>query len=491
MRGPAPAGPRGMHALLHFLLASVLVLASLAAPPAQASGVSLPDLGEASGGVLTPAEERELGRSLLREVRRTAPLVTDPEVVFYVDSLGRQLLANAPSADGPFYFLTIDNDQVNAFAMPGGIIGIHAGLMLEVRDEAELAAVMAHEIAHVTQRHLARMFARGREINFTTGLAILAGILASAVDPTLGSAVITGGVAGGIQQQINFTRANEAEADRAGMQILQGTGFDPHAMADFFERLQELSRGVGDQVPEYLRTHPVTLDRITDARNRASRMAATDTRERGPEFQWMQARVQALKDPRRTLQRFRATDSPSPSQHYGAAVAHLERGEAGRAREQLERIDAKDAPGLTLELAFAALLHEEGQHKQALERLQDLDAVYPGHPVIRERLARVHRDLDQPDRAIRILSDMIRQESAPNPELLRLQADIADAAGYIAISREAMAEYFFHRAQYEEAVRQFEAAMDASDASERDRQRIEDKRDSARETAREAREGRR
>lgn len=480
-----------MPSFIWFFLAAFLVFASVGAGPAQGSGVSLPDLGEASGGVLTPAEERELGRSLLREVRRTAPLVTDPEIVFYIDSLGQQLLTNAANADGPFYFLTIDNSQVNAFAMPGGIIGVHAGLMLEVRDEAELAAVLAHEIAHVTQRHLARMFARGRDINFTTGLAILAGILASAVDPTLGSAVITGGVAGGIQQQINFTRANEAEADRAGMQILQDTGFDPHAMADFFERLQELSRGVGTQVPEYLRTHPVTLDRITDARNRASQMAASDTRDRGLEFSWIQARMKALKDPRRALERFRATSEPSAAQRYGAAVAFLERGDPGAAREQLERIEASEAPSLTLELAFIAVLRAESDHNDALERLQDLDAVYPGHPVIREQLARVHRDLDQSDRAIRLLSDMIRQESAPNPELLRLRADIADAAGYIAISREAMAEYFFHRAQYEEAVRQFEAAMDASDASERDRQRIEHKRNSARETAREAREGRR
>lgn len=476
---------------MHFLLTALLALVMLAASPAHSSGVSLPDLGEASGGVLTPAEERELGRSLLREVHRSAPLVTDPEISFYIDSLGRQLLANARDADGPFYFLAIDNGQVNAFAMPGGIIGVHTGLILEVRDEAELAAVLAHEIAHITQRHLARMFARGRDINFTTGLAILAGVLASTIDPTLGSAMITGSLAGGIQQQINFTRANEAEADRVGMQILQGTGFDPNAMADFFERLQELARGVGDQVPEYLRTHPVTLDRITDARNRAGQMTASDTRNRGPEFHWMQARSQALKDPRRTLERFRATDSTTPAQRYGAAVAFLERGETPRAREQLERIDPGDAPGLTLELAFIALLRAEEAHTAALERLQDLDAVYPGHPVIRERLARVYRDLDQPDRAIRILSDMVRQEHAPNPELLRLQADIADAAGYVATSREAMAEYFFHRAQYEEAVRQFEAAMDASDASERDRQRIEDKRNTARETARKAREDRR
>ena len=477
-----------MKTRLLSLFAALLLALSLGAPPAAASGVSLPDLGEASGGVLTPAEERELGRSLLREVRRSLPIVSDPEIAFYIDSLGRQLLANAEDADGPFYFIPVDNGQINAFAMPGGIIGVHSGLMLEVRDEAELAAVMAHEIAHVTQRHLARMFARGRDINFTTGLAILAGILASAVDPTLGSAVITGGVAGGMQQQINFTRAHEAEADRAGMRILAGAEFDPDAMADFFERLQELSRGTGDSIPEYLRTHPVTLDRITDARNRAASMDSDGSRDRGPEFRWMQARLQALKDPRRALEIHRAADDPADHQRYGAVVAHLERGEAKQARARLEGIQSADAPGLTLELARAAVHRAEGDIEGALEILEDLDSVYPGHPVVRELLARVHRDLNNPERAIRIVSDILRNENAPNPELLRLKADIADAAGLITVSREAMAEYFFHRAQYEEAVRQFRAARDADDASERDVQRIEDKLRTARETAREARE---
>ncbi|MGM0552792.1 MAG: M48 family metalloprotease [Pseudomonadota bacterium] len=464
------------------LLLPLLLLLSLLAATEPARGESLPELGEASGGVLTPAEERELGRSLLREVRRTLPVVTDPEIAFYIDALGRQLLANTPDADGPFYFVPIDDRQVNAFAMPGGLIGVHSGLILETRDEAELAAVIAHEIAHVTQRHLARMFARGRELNFRTGLAILAGVLASAVDPQLGSAVIAGGVAGGIQSQINFTRSNEVESDNTGMRILADAGFDPHAMADFFERMQELTRGIGDQIPEYLRTHPVTLDRITDARARADRLPE-GTRERGPEFRWMQTRMRALQDPRRTLEIFRSQLEPAAYQLYGAAIAQLERGEAEPARTLLERIDPEDAPGLTLELARVAVHRELGEHAEALDILEDLDAVYPGHPVVRELLARAHRDLGNRARAVRILTDLVRHETAPRPDLLRLKADIADAAGQRAISREAMAEYFFHRGQYQEAVRQFDAALEAGDASERDRQRIRDKRDTARETA--------
>ncbi|WP_018935776.1 M48 family metalloprotease [Thioalkalivibrio sp. ALJ24] len=473
-----------MHkSLAAFLIPLLLVL--FLAPAGSAADSSLPRLGEASGGVLTPAEESELGRSLLREVRRSLPIVDDPEIRFYLESLGQQLATHSDGEDITFHFIPVDDRQVNAFAMPGGIIGVHSGLMLETRDEAELAAVMAHEIAHVTQRHLARMFARGREVNFRTGLAILAGVLAAGIDPQLGQAVITGGVAGGIQSQINFTRTHEAEADRVGMRILAASDFDPNAMADFFERMQELSRGAGDAVPEYLRTHPVTLDRITDARNRA-RDTSGGVRQQGPEFAWMQARTRALADPRRALDQ--VTEHASAALLYGGAVAQLERGNPDHARGLLERIDAAEAPALTLELAWAAVEREEDDHEAALARLEELDAVYPRHPVVRERMARVQRDLGNHDRALRITSRMIRESETPEPSLLRLQADIASDAGREALRHEAMAEYFFHRGQYEEAVRQFDVALDAGDASERDRQRIEDKRETTSETAREARD---
>ncbi len=475
-----------MHkSLAAFLIPLLLVL--FLAPAGSTADTSLPRLGEASGGVLTPAEESELGRSLLREVRRSLPIVDDPEIRFYLESLGQQLATHSDGEDITFHFIPVDDRQVNAFAMPGGIIGVHSGLMLETRDEAELAAVMAHEIAHVTQRHLARMFARGREVNFRTGLAILAGVLAAGIDPQLGQAVITGGVASGIQSQINFTRTHEAEADRVGMRILTASDFDPNAMADFFERMQELSRGAGDAVPEYLRTHPVTLDRITDARNRA-RDKPEGVRQQGPEFAWMQARARALAEPRRALER--VSDDASAALLYGGAVAQLERGNPGEARRLLERIDATDAPTLTLELAWAAVEREEDDHEAALARLEELDAVYPRHPVVHERMARVHRDLGNYDRALRITSRMIRDSETPEPSLLRLQADIASDAGREALRHEAMAEYFFHRGQYEEAVRQFDVALEAEDASERDRQRIEDKRETASDTAREARDDR-
>ncbi len=462
------------------LLATVLVVVT----GAQAQSGRLPDLGDASGGLLTPAEELELGRSLLREIRRSLPLVDDPEITFYIDALGSRLVSHATDTSGPFHFLTVDNDQVNAFAMPGGIVGMHSGLILAARDEAELAAVIAHEIAHITQRHIARMYARGRDINFTTGLAILAAVIAASIDPQLAQAAITGGMAAGMQAQIDFTRSNEAEADRVGIRILSSAGFDPHAMADFFERMQELSRGNRDALPEYLRTHPVTLGRISDARGRAAQMTGDFGRDDTGDFDWIQARVRALADPQRSLRDARSRSAHTPLQAYEAAVAHLELGETAAAARQLATIPPVEAPTLTLSLAEVALLRHQGDPAAGLALLDDLDAIYPQHPVVQQMQAKLRYEAADYREAVRITDQVLRRQTTPEPEVLRLKAEAADADQRRAISREAMAEYFFHRGQYAEAVRQFDQALLAPDATIRDIERIEYKRATARQVAR-------
>lgn len=468
------------------LLATFLLAVLLLGTPIEGRSQRLPELGDASGGLLTPSEELELGRSLLREVRRLLPLVDDPEVAFYVEALGRRMVSNAPEAAGTFHFLTVDNPQVNAFAMPGGIVGVHTGLILAARDEAELAAVIAHEIAHITQRHIARMYARGRDINFTTGLAILAGILAASIDPQLAQAAIAGGLAYGMQSQLDYTRSHEAEADRAGIQILVSAGFDPHAMADFFERMQELSRGAHDAVPEYLRTHPVTLGRISDARGRADQMTGNFTRDDTGLFKWMQARVRALGEPRRSVAAFESTSGHGAVQLYEAAIAHLALNQTDAAARLLQRIPARDAPTMTLALAEVSLLRAQNRFEEALSLLHELDAIYPEHPMVGKIRARTQHEAGAHLEAVRTADQILRRQATPEPGLLRLKADAADAAGRIALSREAMAEYFFHRGQYSEAVRQFDDALAARDATPRDVERIEHKRDTARRVAKDA-----
>ncbi|MCG8378371.1 MAG: M48 family metalloprotease, partial [Proteobacteria bacterium] len=216
--------------------------------------------------------ESQLGHAIMREIRRSGAVVEDPQITEYINDIGHRLSAHTNDGDHNFTFFVVDDPNINAFALPGGYIGVHTGLIEATRSEDELAGVLAHEIAHVTQRHIARaIHANSRQNILTTALMLGAMILGAAGgdgDAVQGALAIAQGSA--IQQQINFTRANEYEADRIGIDALADAGFDPYGMASFFEVMgrQQIS-SPETRAPEFLRTHPVTTTRIAEARTRA------------------------------------------------------------------------------------------------------------------------------------------------------------------------------------------------------------------------------
>ncbi|MCG5515857.1 MULTISPECIES: M48 family metalloprotease [unclassified Ectothiorhodospira] len=465
-------------------LITALLCLTLLWPVHAPAQVSLPEIGAPSSAMLSPSQEQQLGRSLLREVRRNLPLSEDPQLLGYAEAVGQRLVSSAPDGHPNFTFLVVEDDGINAFAMPGGIVGVNTGLIEATRNEAELAAVLAHEIAHVTQRHIARAYAGSTRIDLAAGLAILAGIIASAYVPELGQAAIVGGMAGSAQARINFTRANEQEADRIGISILAATDFDPQAMPTFFERLMQLSGGLAEAVPEYLRTHPVTSSRISDSRVRANQYEG-EYRSDSQEFRLIRTRIQALKDPARMMDLHeRRTDSeaPSPEQLYGYALARNERGQRDQALATLDRIDTADNESLALYVELGrAEIHMEGRnpdHAEALHILERLHDIYPGYLPVAQTYAKALLDAGHHDQAIQVL-DRLLEADHPPPELLRLRADAATRANRQAISHESMAEYYFHHGQYREAVRQLDRALTAPDLTPHQEARIRSKRDIA------------
>jgi predicted Zn-dependent protease len=219
-------------------------------------------------------KEIALGKQLAQEVERQAKIVDDPVIAEYVNRVGQNLVRNS-DAKVPFTIKVLDAEEINAFALPGGFFFVNTGVLLNADTEAELAGVMAHEIAHVTQRHIARRVrSQGRQ-SIATMAAILAAILIGAAtgssDAALGGISMAQGAA--MQQQINFTRANESEADRVGMGFLAAAGFDPYGMPDFFEtigRRSSLEAQSRSALPEILQSHPVTSNRIAESRGRAA-----------------------------------------------------------------------------------------------------------------------------------------------------------------------------------------------------------------------------
>lgn len=254
-------------------LAPLLLSFCLSCPLLSADEIRLPDMGDSTGTLISPAQEKALGDSFFRSIQSQLDISNDPEVQRYIQSIGYHLVANSDTPNYPFHFFVVLANDINAFAGPGGFIGINSGLILNSGNESELASVMSHEIAHVTQRHIYRSYEAATQLTLPAAAAMIAAIVVATQAPDVGIGAISAVQAGSVQAQINFTRSNEQEADRVGIKTLARAQFDPRSMPAFFEKLQQASRYYGSAAPEYLRTHPITSSRIADTRGRAESYA--------------------------------------------------------------------------------------------------------------------------------------------------------------------------------------------------------------------------
>lgn len=306
----------------------------------------LPDLGDESSATLSPQQEQALGRQVMMEIRGDRDYYTDPFATEYLNRLGYRLVANAGGGAQAFEFFIVRDSTLNAFALPGGFVGVHTGLLLAAESESELASVLSHEIAHVTQHHLARLMSAESRNQIPMLAAMALAILAGRGNAQLSSGAIMSAQAGMIQNQISFTREHEQEADRIGMQTLVKSGYDARAMASFFERLQKYTRFYETNAPSYLRTHPVTYERIADIENRLQGMPFRPVPD-SLDFQLMRARLHALlPSPKEAVGYFenRVADGANPNeipQRYGYTVALLRAqrlNDAERSYQELKRL---------------------------------------------------------------------------------------------------------------------------------------------------------
>ncbi|MCH8250428.1 MAG: M48 family metalloprotease, partial [Proteobacteria bacterium] len=253
-------------------LVAVVLSAIVFTSGAGADDIKLPDLGSPADAILSANEESKIGRAIMRDIRASGQVVEDPLIIEYINEIGSKVAAQTNDGDHDFTFFVIEDPRINAFALPGGYIGVHTGLLEATRSEDELAGVLAHEVAHVTQRHIARaIHANSRQSLISTAImlgAILVGVAGGDSDVVQAGVAVAQGTA--VQQQIDFTRANEYEADRIGISALADAGFDPYGMASFFDVMsRQTSRAPDERTPEFLLTHPVTSARIAEARSRA------------------------------------------------------------------------------------------------------------------------------------------------------------------------------------------------------------------------------
>ena len=351
----------------------------------------LPDFGDSSGSIISPEYERRLGKMFLNQIRQFASVSKDPEVESYIQSLGNKLAAHSDNNEQPFTFFVVNDPNINAFAGPGGMIGMNSGVILNSSNESELAAVMAHEITHVTQRHLARQFEQASKYSLLNTAALIGAILIGISNPEAGIAAMTGAAGLAAQNSANFTRANEQEADRIGIKVLVDAGYDPRGMPAFFEKLQQISRYSQSAAPEFLRTHPLTTSRIADSRARAEEFPI-DEFTNSHSYDLIRYKLfvkssKSTKDAAKTLRQAFNGNNVSAKENlpirYGLAYAYIGNREFARAKQQVDYLLKDDPDDVAYLLLAAKLETAQSNYNGAFTVFNKAYGLYPDYrPVV-------------------------------------------------------------------------------------------------------------
>jgi predicted Zn-dependent protease len=445
-----------------------LLMALLAAflPRALAQN-ALPDLGSGEA-VMSPSMERRIGESIMRDIRRDPSYVDDPEIIDYLQTIGGRLAQEAPGARQDFEFFALRDPAINAFALPGGFVCVNTGLLVLAETESELASVLGHEISHVTQRHVARMIGQQQQMQLPVLAAVAAAILLGRSRPDLAAGATAAVQGAAVQAQLSYSRDFEREADRFGMQALSRAGYDPNAMAAFFEKMQRATR-VGDDggVPGYLRTHPLTPERIADAQNRAASLPYKQHLD-NPDFQLVRAKVSADGgDPLDALAHFESAlrDGRYASQtaaRYGLAEALLRVRRPREADAEVTRLRKAGAADPMIETLAARVKQALGDKDAAAALLAQARVRYPySRPVLYAHVAAL-LEAGRSQEALAQLGDAVRVYPR-DPHLLALQSRTYEALGKRLLHHQTQAEYYVLQGSLPAAIEQLQLARSAGD----------------------------
>jgi len=471
---------KGLIALAISLLLSIPSLANSSTDP-------LPELGDSAAGLMASAQEQSLGQAWLRSFRASVPLESDPLVFEYIENLLFKLTSYSDIEDKNLDLVIVSNPTINAFAVPGGIIGVNTGLLLYAESEAQLASVLSHELAHLSQRHFARSVEASQRTNFTTLAGLLAGIvLAAASEGDAASAAIMASQAAALDSQLRYSRLHEKEADRLGMKTLVDAGYPAESAALMFKQMLNASRLYGKRMPEFLLTHPVTESRIADASNRA-RQFPTTAATPSLDYLLIKTRITALgKVPGKesaeasakehikqfslALKKLSAPEPSSPTHinvpaelarsaaNYGLALSYLENRQWREARKTLAPL-LKQAPHkLAYLLLDIDIDIEAGDSQRAEERLHELNATMPNNYAISMALAQTMLSNTDYKGAQKVLEALTKTRPT-QADVWYLMSETHGLAGDILQLHQARAEFFLLRGNFSQARQHLKTAL--------------------------------
>ncbi len=444
---------------------------------AQTLDLNLPQMGEPADQVMSLREEQALGRRFMLQIRAHLPLVDDIELNQYIQGLGRRLLLGHETINpADYHFFIIDNPDINAFAIPGGFIGINSGLIMAAENEAQLASVMAHEIAHVTQRHIARLHASQGNTGLRTLATIVAALLISSQSPEAGQAALLTGIAVSQQSRINFTRRHEYEADRIGIQLLARAGYNGRAAIDFFEILRRRISLNSSESMEFLQTHPLTTNRIAEARNNAKRLQDPVALEDSVEFQLQQMKVVVMHaaNPESLAASLEAGHmrASAVARLYGRSLLHLNAGRPSLAKPLVEKLLARLPDSTSAQLLAARVAHESDRQAEAERILLSITEVQPDNYAAVDFYLDVLAQQKRTTRARNAVKSYLRHSSDPAPNIYRRYAEMLETDGDLSASHEAMADHFFTLGDLASAVEQLRLALRNAVVNSNDESRL-------------------
>ncbi len=430
----------------------------------EIDNLNLPEMGDSAGTLISPQEEKQLGEAFFRGLHQQVEINQDTEIQQYIQTIGEKLVSQSDTPAYPFHFFVVMENAINAFAGPGGYVGVNSGLILMTDAESELASVMAHEIAHVTQRHLYRSYEASSRLSIPMVAATLGAILLGTQSGAAGQAAIMAIQAGSVQFQINFTREHEEEADRVGMQTLSKSVFDPRSMPTFFERLQQSTRYAGQNIPEFLRTHPVTTSRISDSRGRAESYPYKQYPD-SLAYQLIKTKLQVLvsvdNDGIRALLQARLNQG-LPEQrtvaNYGLGLVALKTQNFTQADSIFQGLAQQFPQQPHYSAALARVALESSHYKVALDRYQKLMNKFPENDSIKIEYVGALLKAGEPSNAKAILFQL-SQKTQNLPIFSQLLAQIYGDLNQPAESHRYLADYYFAMGETQQAILQIRLAQ--------------------------------
>ena len=443
--------------LIKNLRYSVLTLLALVlmSTPIKSANITLPLLGDTSSGSISQQKEYELGRAWLKAYRSRINEHHDPLLTDYLEQLIYRLASRSQLQDHRLELIVVDNPTLNAFAVPGGVIGVHTGLFLFAKSEAQLSSVLAHEIAHLSQRHFARRLESRKKNQVANMAGLLASlVLAATIGSDAGMAGLTATQAMGRNESLRYSRQNEREADRLGLKTMLAAGIDPEAMSTMFEAMLKLTRYTGSQVPEFLRSHPLTENRVVDAKNKLSQLPK---KEYSDNFEFHLIRARAIiainNNPSLSIDHFKnelILSKNSQAALYGASLAYISLGRYSEAKDAIDQLLKVLPNQLHYKMAEIELYRHQEKYDLAIEKTNQLLKYQPGSYPLRMSLAETYLKSNHFLKSEALL-DSLAATHSENPEVWFLLAEIRGLAGNIPGVHMARAQYFILTGVFDQA----------------------------------------